>query len=172
MRTDYIDRQEFEHVLSALTPQNRLVMAVAIQTGLRVGDVLNLRSSPLRAATARRITVQELKTGKRRRLTLPAELYDRMLSNAGKIYVFPHRLDWRRHRTRQAVWKDIKRASKAFRVKLNIAPHSARKTWAVAEFRKDGSIAKVQEKLNHSSSTVTAVYALADQLTARKYPRP
>jgi site-specific recombinase XerD len=87
---------------------------------------------------------------------------------AGKIFVFEHRLDQHRSRTRQAVWKDLKRIARAFRLKPNLAPHSARKVWAVAQYRKNGSLARVQKLMNHSSASVTTLYALADQLTKRK----
>lgn len=40
MTTEYLLNEQMEHVLSALTPSNRLVMRVCLHTGLRVGDVL------------------------------------------------------------------------------------------------------------------------------------
>jgi integrase len=86
---------------------------------------------------------------------------------SGKIFVFEHRLDPLRPRTRQAVYKDIKRAAAAFRVPINVAPHSARKIYAVAEYKKDMNVKRVQELLNHSSEAVTMIYILADALTER-----
>ena len=47
MRSDYIRREEFEHILAALTPPNRLAMRVSLATGLRIGDVLNLRTEQI-----------------------------------------------------------------------------------------------------------------------------
>ena len=88
---------------------------------------------------------------------------------AGKKYVFEHKNDPERHRTRQAVWKDVKRAAKAFRLPQNVAPHSARKVYAVDLLAKYGDIAKVQRALNHSGPSVTMIYAMADQLYRQKY---
>lgn len=155
---------EFEHLLAALTPENRLVVEVSACTGLRVSDVLNMRTNRL----SERMTVRELKTGKTRRIRLPKPLLDRLFSVAGKIYVFEGRCDYRRHRTRQAVYKDLRRVAKLFRVKAHISPHSARKIYAVSEYRRTGSLAAVRKLLNHDSEAITILYAMADQLEARR----
>ena len=166
MRSDWLAAAEYEHVLAALTPPNRLACEVSACTGLRISDVLNLRTQKL----ADRMTVRELKTGKTRRIRLPRQLLDRLVAGAGKIYVFESRLDYRRPRTRQAVYKDIKRAAKLFRLpkNLQISPHSARKIYAVSEYKRTGSIKRVQALLNHSNEAVTMLYAMADVLTDRK----
>lgn len=172
MRTDYIDKVELGHLLAALTPQNRLALEISLETGLRIGDVLNIRTEQLRGAKQNRFGVRELKTGKRRSIRLPVELMERALSEAGKVFVFENRLDWRKARTRQAVHKDLKRVAKMFRIRENVAPHSARKVFAVEQLRRTGDLARVQKLLNHESEAVTALYAMADQLTRRKHPRP
>ena len=170
MRTDYLDPSEMQHVLAALTPPNRLAVQISMATGLRIGDVLQLRTEQVEQSPDGRLTIREQKTGKSRRVRLPKELHQRALRMAGRRYVFEGRLDERRHRTRQAVHKDLQRAAKLFRVRGCIAPHSARKIYAVEQLRRTGSIARVQELLQHSSEAVTMVYALADELTRRKHP--
>ena len=165
MRTGVIKQEEFEHILAALTVPNRLAMEVSLCTGLRIGDVLNLRTVQLKE----RMTVREQKTGKTRRIRLPEPLFNRLMGICGKIYVFEGRLDYTKPRTRQAVFKDLKRAAKAFRIKENLAPHSARKIYAVAEYKRTGgNLKRVQQLLNHSDEAVTMLYAMADQLTKRK----
>ena len=47
MKTEYLLHREVEHVLAALMPVNRVVMRVCIHTGLRVGDVLALRTDQI-----------------------------------------------------------------------------------------------------------------------------
>lgn len=163
MRTDYMRREDFERVLSALMPENRLILEVSLYTGLRLSDVLNFRTEKL----SERFTVRELKTGKRRVVRLSTELLDRCLMVAGKIWVFEHRIDYRKHRTRQAVFKDIKKVAKMWRIRENIAPHSARKVFAVSVLKKYGSVKKVQNLLNHDDEAVTLLYCLADQITER-----
>lgn len=165
-RADYIAKQEFKHLLAALMPPNRLALEVSLATGLRISDVLNLRTERLEE----RMTVRELKTGKNRRIRLPLELYQRCLSQAGKVWVFEGRTDWKKHRTRQAVYKDIKRASRLFRLpaRLQISPHTARKVYAVAAYQQSGSLHRVQQLLQHSDEAVTMLYAMADALTAQR----
>lgn len=163
MKTEYLLQREVALVLAALMPENRLVLRVCLHTGLRLGDVLALKTEQL----APHFWITEQKTGKRRQVGLPKPLLDDLRKNAGKIWVFPGR-DWRKHRTRQAVWKDMKRAARAFRFPQNVAPHSLRKVYAVELLQKYGEIAKVRKALNHSSDSVTMVYALADlQLQAK-----
>ena len=82
--------------------------------------------------------------------------------------MFEGRLDGRKHRTRQAVFKDIKRAAAAFGLKRNVAPHSLRKIYAVDEFEKTGNLKKVQKLLNHSDEAVTILYAMANVIGNRK----
>lgn len=165
-RSDWVSGDVMSHILAALTPANRLAVTVSLLTGLRIGDVLSLRTPDL---LRDRFSIVEEKTLKRRTIRLPAKLRDQLLAQAGKIYVFPNRVDPRRHRSRQAVYKDIRRAARAFRCKGTISPHSARKVYAVEEYKKDFNIKRVQKLLNHSNEAVTMIYAIADELTARRW---
>lgn len=164
MTTDYILEEEMEHVLAALTPANRLVMRVILHTGMRLSDVLSLRSEQLKPFG----WYTEGKTGKRRRYGLPRELLEELKEQAGIMWVFESRLDRDKHRSRQAVWRDVKRACKAFRLPVNLGPHSARKSYAVDLMRRYGDIERVRRALNHDNSSVTAIYAMADILTQRR----
>lgn len=117
-----------------------------------------------------RIYVHEAKTGKSRRIYLSSDLKDRCIKQAGKIYVFQHRTDVNKHKTRQAVYLDLKRSAKAFRIKnINVSVHSMRKVYAVAKYKKTGDIQVIRQLLNHDSIEVTYLYALADIITANKY---
>lgn len=70
-RADWLDRPAMGHVLAALMPANRLVMECCMATGLRVGDVLALKTADVQHG--QRMTVREQKTGKSRRVYWPAE---------------------------------------------------------------------------------------------------
>lgn len=170
MRADYIAPEILDHILAALTVQNELAMRVSLATGLRIDDVLSLYTCQLEQAKNNRITVIEEKTKKRRRVYIPESLKKQMLARAGLRYVFESRTDWKKHRTRQAVWKDLKRAADAFRVtgKLNVSPHTARKVYAVEAFKKFGKPEKVQQLLQHNDAAVTALYLMAEEITLRK----
>lgn len=165
MRTKAISADAMEHVLALLTRPNELVCRVCLAGALRVGDVLRLRTKQLEQ---KKITIHEQKTGKRRVVQLPEKLRYQVLQFAGDVYAFPGRIDPLRPRTRQAVWKDIKRAQKALRLGGTLGTHSMRKSAAVRKYRACGDMNKVKELLNHSSELVTALYALADVVELRR----
>lgn len=166
MRTEYLLEREVDLVLAALTDTNRLVMRTCLQTGLRVGDVLALTPDKLKP----HFWVTEQKTGKKRQVGLPEPLLSDLKRHAGKKWVFPGR-SHEKHHTRQAVWKDVKRAAVAFRLPQNVAPHSFRKVYAVELLKKYGDIDRVRRALNHGSETITMIYALADVRLSAKYRR-
>lgn len=166
MTAEYLLHREMEHVLAALTPSNRIVCRVCLHTGLRVGDVLALRTEQLKP----QFWVTEAKTGKRRRVNLPQELLDEVRAQASTEWAFPGR-DPRKPRTRQAVWWDVKRAAKAFRLRQNVAPHSFRKVYAVELMRQHGDVKRVQRALNHSDQATTMIYILAAELLKAKQQR-
>lgn len=162
-RTTYATPAQMGHILAALMPTNALIIRLCMATGLRVSDVLELRTAQLK----KRQTVREKKTGKTRRVTWPEGLYEQMLEQAGRYWVFESRIDPRKHRQRQTVWRDIKRAEAVFKrsgalsKKQNLGTHSARKYAAVTAYHK-GGMAAAQRMLNHSDPLITRLYALSD----------
>ena len=158
MKTEYMLQREVDLILAALTPENRLVMRVALHTGLRISDVLALRTEQLKP----HFWVTEKKTGKRRQIGLPEPLLGDIKKQAGKVWAFPGR-GGTKPRTRQAVWKDMKRAARAFRFEANIAPHSARKVYGAELMERYGDLDKVRRALNHGNESVTLIYAMADR---------
>jgi integrase len=165
MRSDFVEKDILGHILFALTEENRLACRVSLETGLRIDDALSLPSKVLNQNS---FTVCESKTGKNKRCRLSAALRRDLRHVAGEKYIFPHRIDPERHRTRQAVYSDIKRAARLFRVKKNVTPHSMRKAYAVDLMRRYGDISKVAEALNHDKNFMqtTMLYALADIISS------
>lgn len=166
MRTEYLLEKELELLLQLLMPQNRLVMRVCLSTGLRVGDALELKPEQLK----RNIWITERKTKKRRQIGFSEPLVSDLKANAGTKWVFPGR-NPENHLTRQAVWKDVKRASQACRLCQNIGPHSMRKVYAVELMKKYGDIERVQRAMRHDDVCVTMLYAMADQQLEAKNKR-
>lgn len=163
MTTEYLLNQEVQHVLAALMPSNRLVCEVCLHTGLRVGDVLALRTEQLKP----NFWVVEAKTKKRKQIGLPDDLLRRIRAQAGPVWAFPGR-SGNKPRTRQAVWADVKRAATAFRLPQNVAPHSMRKVYAVRLLEQCGDLPRVQRALNHGSIETTMIYAMAGELLRTK----
>ena len=141
-------------------------MRAALATGLRISDVLNLKTAQLKP----HFWVTEMKTGKRRQVGLPEPLLSDIKNQAGEEWAFPGR-NGKKPRTRQAVWKDVKRAAKSFRLPQNVGPHSARKVYAVDLLEKYGDIERVRKALNHSRESVTLIYAMADKQLEAKNKR-
>lgn len=165
MRADYINDKVFQSILLSLMPENRLALEISLSTGLRIGDVLKLQRKDI---LQNQIRVTEQKTGKPKRLTIPKRLRERALSISGTVYVFPHRTDPERSRTVSAVYKDIKRSCKLFRINdLQISPHSARKIYAVKKYHKHNDLMALKNQLNHDNLAVTMLYAMADIISKR-----
>ena len=167
MTTEYLLNEQLDRVLAALMPENELVCRVILQTGLRIGDVLALRTENL----GLHMMVLERKTGKRKRIYLTHELLHKLRANAGKIYVFEGRNNPQTHKTRQAVYADIRRAARAFRLPQVVGAHSMRKVYAVELMEKYGDIEKVRRALNHKYASTTMIYAMADKLLRAKQGR-
>ena len=143
-----------------------------MQTGLRVGDVVCLTRKQVASG---RCTVKEHKTGKTRRIYLPVKLRKEIISlsvatSPTSVYAFPGRAGAKTpHRTRQAVWRDLRRACDALRLDSNLTPHSMRKVYAVKTLGDTGSVERVQRLLNHDDPSVTMLYAMADKLSRSSY---
>lgn len=161
VRSRWVEDDTMRCILTALNYENRLALLVSLRHGLRIGDVLNLKTQDVRKGD---FTIREQKTGKRKRVHLGRDLQTDLLAIGGKVFVFEGRFDELRHRTRQAVFKDLRRVANAFRLK-GVSPHSARKVYAVKRYRDCGDIRKVRRLLNHSDEAVTMLYAMADELS-------
>ncbi len=142
--------------------ENALALRTSLETGMRIGDVLALEVSDLKGRT---ITYTAQKTSKKGKAVVSVDLANRLRKIAGKRFLFEGR-SGDKPRTRQAVWKDVKRATRGV-FDENVAPHSARKTFAVEDFRTHG-FAHTQKALQHDSSGTTMLYAFADMFTNKK----
>lgn len=166
MRTDYIDPELYRVIFMHMTYENALAVEVALATGLRIDDVLKIRPSDLRSDGLHFVAQ---KTGKSGIAPISRKLSEKLRKNGNKYWCFPHRDSPRlKHRTRQAVWKDIKQAAEIVRSSgllddQNVAPHSSRKTFAVVDKAKNGA-EHAQQALQHSSRSTTEIYTEADKL--------
>lgn len=168
MKADYINDKSLEYILALLMPANRAAIECSLRYGMRIGDVLVLKRSDVAKLSFDYI---ESKTGKKRHIRMCRSFADNLLSlseDSRSPYIFPSRLNPSAHRSRQAVYKDIRRAAKALRCPEHVSPHSARKNYAVRAYKRTGDMKKVQHLLNHDNEAVTMIYALADVITTRR----
>jgi integrase len=164
MRSAYIEPDAMSAALAMLTYENRTICEIMLKTGLRVGDVLLLRRENIKE----RMSIKEQKTGKSRRVYLGKELASRLKGSGAPGWCFPNARDNKRPRTRQAVWKDLKRAAKILRYKENLTPHSCRKTYAVNCYKNHG-LEITKKNLNHDRLEVTLLYALSDTISKNQH---
>lgn len=158
---NYITDEDLDVVYRLLMPQNRLICMTAEKTGLRIGDVLEMKTADLKE----RMTIKERKTKKTKRIYLNKELLKAIKEQSGPVWAFPGAAGSKTgHKTRQAVWRDLKRAQKALRLPENLGTHSMRKVYAVKALRRTGDLGQVQRLLNHDDPAVTLIYAMADHV--------
>lgn len=158
MKSEYIAARDVGRLMQAMSYSNALAFELSCATGWRIGDVLRLRTSDL----GEEMTISEQKTGKISKKRVPYALFCRLRAQAGAEWVFPGRRPGK-HRTRQAVWADVRRAARLVGLETHVSPHTARKIYAVEDCRKNG-LAHTQRELNHRDSAVTALYAFADTI--------
>ena len=146
-----------------------LPFALALETGLRIGDVAKIRWDDL---TGRRLDFVAKKTGKRGTAQLSAELLQQLESVRVGSWLFPAPRDSSRHISRQLLWKRLKNASAAVGIPLDGAsPHSLRKVFAVREYKAHG-MAAAQARLQHTDISTTELYTLSDWLTGENADKP
>lgn len=161
MKADYFNPSVYNRIYGVMQYHNVLALRLALETGLRIDDVLKVKKVDIKGRTIRGIAE---KTNKPFKKVISKDLADRLETISGKEYVFEHRLRTDKHRTRQTVWKDIKKAQKLLHIDGNLAPHSTRKTYAVEKFKESG-ISVTQKELQHDRMSTTMLYCFSDLLT-------
>lgn len=158
MRSEYVENEAFSFIFSAMKYDNALIMRTCLETGLRVGDVCAL---PCEALQGQTIRYKAQKTGKFGSVQISADLANRLRREHGK-WLFPSPRNLTKHRTRQAVWRDMRLACAKLGITEHATPHSARKAFAVDLYRKKG-LQAVQRALQHDRAETTKIYAFSDK---------
>lgn len=159
IKSEYLDPKNYEKLYPIMQYQNVLAMRTALETGLRIDDVLSLTQNALTGTT---IDYRAHKTGKAGKKKISKDLADKLRTNAKGGYLFKGK-GKNTHRTRQTVWKDVKKACKQLGLKGQISPHSTRKSYAV-DLRKRKGLAEVQKELQHTNAETTMIYAFSDMV--------
>ena len=162
MRSDYVKSEAFRLLINSMQYENGLALRVSLETGLRIGDVLKAKAVDLKGT---KLSYVAQKTGKAGCKTLSKSLANALRRVSGSYWIFEGRGRTKTgHRTRQTVYRDLKKVCKRLGVEGQISPHSARKSYAVADFRENG-LEHVKRELQHDQDSVTLLYALSDVLT-------
>lgn len=163
MKSRYLNPTEVDKLRAGMGAEAWLPMQVALETGLRVGDVVKLAPRDIGADGRLDYTAQ--KTGKRGIAHLSAATVAALRRLSGREWVFESPRDPSRHLTRQAIWKRVKTTAR--RVGLppkGVSPHAARKVFAVQEYER-GGIDAARVALQHSDMATTELYAMSDWTT-------
>lgn len=138
-------------------PRNCLCLMLALKTGARAQELLNLTHSSLNPAE-QTVLIQGLKGSNDREIPLPPPLFKRLqnYSQALSANKVPHTEEDKRlfpisyNRLRQ-IWQDYRPVSKKF--------HALRHTFAIQLYKKTKDIRLVQVALGHRNVMNTMIYA-------------
>ena len=142
-------------IAGILAPTERLIFRIAVETGFRISDILQLR-----ADVRQTITVVERKTKKFRSATLSDELYKELVSYSPRFlpeqWLFTSRRSVLKPYNRMTYHRALKRAATA--LQIDFSAHSMRKLYALNIFERTKSLTAVQEALKHKYPATTAAY--------------
>lgn len=159
MKSEYLPKTAYKSLLRRMQNDNALAMRVMLHTGLRIDDVLNLKVENL---VDNKVFFIAKKTGKSGYCTIPRSIADQLRKNANKVWLFPSPYKGgKKHKTRQAIFTDLKKSISCSDIKKHISPHSTRKTFAV-ELRRKKGVEEVKKALQHDDIGTTLIYALSD----------
>lgn len=157
-RPKTITNEQADAVVRQLDVTERLIFRVAVETGLRISDILQLKA----AALSKYIHVVERKTKKLRTVELSDTLLNDLVKYRGIWYeqsqqwLFKSRRSVLKPYNRMTYHRKLKQASKA--LKIDFSAHSMRKLYAMNIFERTKDIFAVQEAMKHKYITTTATY--------------
>ncbi len=134
---------------------------LSMQTGVRITDALCAEVRDFDKSGFFHYVAH--KTGKAGRAPVTEEfLRDYVKGRKKGEYVFPSKRKKGAHVTRQTVFLHIKAACRRLGIdSTGIAPHTARKAFAVELFKHEG-LGKTMHALQHRDAATTLLYALSD----------
>lgn len=170
MQAEYIERRDFIRLIQRIPETYRVALLLSLESGMRIGDVLSMTYGQALFGQP----VKEKKTGKMVVFTCPEYartiLYQRF-SGSGTIkgmddlvFESPRKPGKPVHRS--TVYRRLRAAARG--VEAHVTPHTARKIFAVEEFRKTGSLSEVREALRHDNAATTALYAFSDRMPGKR----
>lgn len=87
MRTDYLNPQLYNRLYAVMTYDNVLALRISLETGLRIDDVLSIRTEQIKGRTIRGTAE---KTGKPYKKVISSDLASRLRSLNRQGYIFSH----------------------------------------------------------------------------------
>ncbi|MED1284411.1 tyrosine-type recombinase/integrase [Bacillus mycoides] len=134
-----------------------IMFLIGINTGLRVGDLLKLKTSDVKRK--KKIVIQEGKTKKPRTIKLD-NIYNEIQAYANTVnseWLFPSRKGEKPITTTQA-YRQLNKAAEMGDITEGIGTHTMRKTFGYWFYKQTKDVAKLQAILNHSHPQITLTY--------------
>lgn len=134
-----------------------IMFLIGINTGLRVGDLLKLKTNDVKRK--KRIVIQEGKTKKPRTIQLD-KIYGEVQAYANTVtseWLFPSRKGDKPITTTQA-YRQLNKAAEMADTTEGIGTHTMRKTFGYWFYKQYKDVAKLQAILNHSHPQITLTY--------------
>ena len=150
MTTRAITPAEYRKLLLHAPMHTRLALRVAWETGLRVSDILGIKTADVKAA----MTITERKTGNQRSVTLSPSLVH-ALRDYGRSMCDDNGRAIPVHRT--TVYRTIRAIAAACDMGPGVSMHSVRKSWA-QRYAKEHGLTATQHALGHRSKITTLIY--------------
>lgn len=140
-----------------------MVCIMALNTGMRIGDIISLKVSDVKNKT--HITIREEKTNKTKLFPINGQLRQEINSYIAGMkdedYLFTSRQKnadgIKTHITRVQAYRYIKNVAEELRIE-NFGMHSFRKSFGYFYYQQTKDIAKLMQIFNHSSQEVTKRY--------------
>lgn len=150
--------EDIKNILLKKGQRDYLLFVVGINTGLRVGDILNLKVSDVKNKS--HIIVKEQKTGKSKRFLINSQLEQEICKYIAGMDDDEHLFATRggsKPITRVQAYRILSHA--ADMVGLDeIGTHTMRKTFGYWHYQKYKDVAVLQEIFNHSAPSITLRY--------------
>lgn len=156
--------QDIADYLLVRSERNYMIFMFGIYTGLRISDILKLRTRDVRGKN--NIYIREKKTDKEKSFPINDELKP-LLDNYIKDmkdyeYLFKSRKGINKPISRECAYKILREAAQAFGLQC-IGTHTLRKTFGYHLYQQTHDIVAIQQIFNHSSQKVTLRYIGVNQ---------
>lgn len=175
MQTKFIELSEVSQIASRMPDVSRGVWLLMNDTGLRVSDAIRVKYGDIDEYGYLHYVAKKTKKHGRAKLSeaFLNEYYPKFRTPKKKWqheYVFPSpNKKLYAPISRSTVFRHIKKACDELGIdSTGIAPHSARKSFAVRDFREFG-LGRVMHDLQHSDASTTLLYAMSDNAIQALY---
>lgn len=155
------DKNKIEDVKNILLRKGQrdyLLFVIGINTGLRIGDILNLKVSDVKGKS--HIIIKEQKTGKTKRLLINPQLEQEISKHITGMnsdeYLFATRGE-NKPITRIQAYRILNNAADMVGLS-EIGTHTMRKTFGYWHYQQYKDVAVLQEIFNHSAPSITLRY--------------